>query len=186
MKYLSEKYNIKLWSFHFPFMPFNEIDISNPALAEHSVELLTEYMRRASETGIKTFVIHASGEPIADDDRKALMDCAKNSLRQLAERASELGCVIAVEDLLRTCLGNCSNDMLELISAHGALRICFDTNHLLGEDIVDFIHRVGDKIVTIHASDYDFINERHWLPGEVKIDWITLISVLEEVGYSGY
>ena len=83
-------------------------------------------------------------------------------------------------------MGNCSKEILELISAHENLRVCFDTNHLLSEDICDFIRNVGDKIVTTHISDYDYINERHWLPGEGSIDWKSVVSAFEEVGYDGY
>ena len=55
---------------------------------------------------------------------------------------------------------------MELISADDRLRVCFDTNHLLKESIIDFIYNVGDKIITTHVSDYARENERHWLPGE--------------------
>ena len=113
------------------------------------------------------------------------MECAKKSLKYLAEVAREYGSVILVEDLPRTCLGRNSDDMLELLSADPDLRACFDTNHLLDEDIAKFIHAIGDKIASTHISDYDFNNERHWLPGEGDIDWQQLISALKEVGYKG-
>ena len=35
------------------------------------------------------------------------------------------------------------------------------------------------------SSDYDDINERHWLPGEGKVDWTALYNALREVGYNG-
>ena len=44
---------------------------------------------------------------------------------------------------------------------------------------------LSDKIITVHISDYDFINERQWLPGEGKVDWIKLLTALNEVGYNG-
>ena len=34
-------------------------------------------------------------------------------------------------------------------------------------------------------SDYDFKDERHWLPGEGKIDWQTLYQDLKAVGFDG-
>ena len=49
----------------------------------------------------------------------------------------------------------------------------------------EFIHHFADKIITIHVSDYDFVNERHWLPGEGKIDWRELLDLLDEVEYKG-
>ena len=186
LKRWAEQYNVDLWSFHLPFAPFDKIDISNPNLARQTVKMFKDYINKANDIGIKVFVVHSSGEPIEDSEREDRILCAKNSLKELAEYATEVGCIIAVEDLPRTCLGNCSAEILELISAHKNLRVCFDTNHLLHEEIPVFIKNIGDRIITTHISDYDFINERHWLPGEGSIDWVSVISLLEEVGYDGY
>lgn len=177
---------IELWSFHLPFT-FELYDISRPDMAEDSVRKLSEMIKRASDVGILRMVIHASGEPVPTDaeGRRERMACAKESLARLADVAGASGSVIAVEDLPRTCLGRNSDEILELISAHDALRVCFDTNHLLGEDAVTFIRRLKGKIITTHVSDYDFINERHWLPGEGRQDWNALLGALAEIGYDG-
>ncbi len=182
---LAERFGIELWAYHLPFLPFQKIDISKPQLAEYTVTYFQRLIRKATAAGIKRFVIHPSGEPIDDADRPIRMQTAKKSLALLAEFAQELGAVIAVEDLPRTCLGNCAAEIEELLSAHPALRVCFDTNHLLGEDPVDFIHRLGDRIVTTHVSDYDFLNERHWLPGEGSLDWSGILQALADVNYRG-
>ena len=184
-KSLAEKYGITLWSFHLPFMPFNEIDISNPSLAEYTVEYFKSIIKKALILGVKIFVIHPSGEPIDDTQRQTRLNCAKESLKKLGEFAEENGVIIAVEDLPRTCLGRNSDEILNLISVHKNLRVCFDTNHLLNEDIETFIERVGNKIITTHISDYDFIDERHWLPGEGKVNWQKLIAALKKTGYDG-
>ena len=113
------------------------------------------------------------------------MEIAKKSLYALAEVAKTYGDVVVVENLPRTCLGKNSAEIKELISAHSSLRVCFDTNHLLCEDAVDFIRNIGDKIVTTHISDFDFYNERHWLPGEGKLDWQAILRALKEIGYQG-
>ena len=110
------------------------------------------------------------------------MECAKRTLAALADFAAQFNAVIAVENLPRTCLGRDSKDILELLSAHDALRVCYDTNHLLGEDAVRFIEAVGDKIITTHVSDYDFLNERHWLPGEGKVNWQEILPAAENGG----
>ena len=179
---LSEATGVALWSFHLPFMPFEEIDISAPALCGDTVPYLCGMIRKGAQAGIGRFIVHPSGEPIAEDDRAARMATARESLVKLADVAAENGAVIAVENLPRTCLGRDSDDILRLLEADDRLRVCFDTNHLLRESHADFVRAVGEKIVTTHVSDYDFIDEKHWLPGEGKVDWRALPALLQ--GYS--
>lgn len=93
--------------------------------------------------------------------------------------------MLAVEDLPRTCLGNTADEIAELISGNSKLRVCLDTNHLLHESNIDFIKKLGSKIITLHVSDYDYENERHWLPGEGKIDWNGVLDALSAVNYNG-
>lgn len=181
----AQKYGIVLWSFHLPFLPFFKIDISKKKLQKYSIDYLSELIKKASDFGIDKFVIHPSGEPILNNERDARMECAKESLFKLSEIAAGCESVIAVENLPRTCLGRDSNDILELIDAHKNLRVCFDTNHLLSEDISVFINKVRDKIVTTHISDYDFLDEKHWLPGEGKVNWNMLYKELIGIGYNG-
>ena len=185
VKALADESGVKIWSYHLPFMPFKEVDISNPEIAQKTVEYLKYFIENGAKIGIDKFVIHASGEPIKEEDRRVRMDTAKKSLKELAEYADSFGAIIVVENLPRTCLGRDSKDILELLSADSRLKSCFDTNHLLKEDSSEYIKAVGEKIVTTHVSDYDFKDERHWLPGEGKIDWQRLYSDLKSVGFDG-
>ena len=178
---------VDTWSFHLPFYPF---EVINPAsldasVRKNTVERLSALIKKAASHGFKHAVIHPSGEPISDTDRAASVEYAKESLYSLACAASESGIVLAVEDLPRTCLGNCSRELLELISVHPDLRVCFDVNHLLFEPHAEFLKVLGGKIATVHISDYDFVNERHWLPLEGNIDWAELMKGLDDIGYNG-
>ena len=185
IKLLAERYNIKLWSFHLPFWPFSEIDISNISICKKSIKYFEELIKKGLDIGIGKFIIHPSGEPIEDNERPERIKCAKESLAELAEMAKRNNAVIAVEDLPRTCLGKNSDEIAELISAHDELMVCFDANHLLNENPADFIHKVGNRIVTTHISDCDLINERHWLPGEGKLDWQSILQAFKDVNYNG-
>lgn len=182
---LCRKYGVEPWSAHLPFDYDIDISSTEGTVSEDTLKLDMEIMERVAKEGFKVFVIHPSSEPIEDTARASRMEMAKAKLKILAQKADELGMVLAVEDLPRTCLGRNSDEMLELISANPDLRICFDTNHLLGEPIADFIRKVGKYIVTTHISDYDFIDERHLLPGEGDIDWVNLADELESTGYEG-
>lgn len=182
---LSQKYGIRLNSLHLPFAPSDRFDISNPEICEKTIEYHTQLIKKAAAIGIKKFIIHPSTEPIKPDKRRERMNCAKESLSRLAEIAAAEGAVMCVEDLPRTCLGRNSVEIAELVSVDERLRLCLDTNHLFAEALPDYIRKFGRRIVTLHVSDYDFLNERHWLPGEGDIDWQAVASALNEVGYNG-
>ena len=176
---------VEPWSYHLPFSPFEELDISMPKLVPYSLALLTEYIRRAGDAGIVNYVLHSSGEPIDDSERRMRMETAKESLYKLSEVARAAGGRLLVENLPRTVLGKNSDELLELISVHPDMRVVFDTNHLLAEDPIEFIKKVGAKIVSTHVSDYDKIDEKHWLPGEGVTDFYAIFSALRDIGYSG-
>ena len=182
----AREYGVQLWSYHLPFMdPKLKFDISEPNTADATVARFKELIEQGAQAGFGKFIIHPSFEPIGNDEREARMERAKQSLRILADFAGQKGVTLCVENLPRTCLGRNSAEISELISVHPDLRVCFDTNHLLRENYVDFIKALGDKIVTVHVSDYDFTDEKHWLPGEGLVDWQLMYQSLRAVGYSG-
>ena len=176
---------VELWSFHLPFAGYTNIASPDEEVRQEAVRILSDYIRKAASIGIKIYVIHPSVGANPDEERALRIACAKKSLAELAEVAAECGGELAVEDLPRTCLGRCSYELLELISGDDRLRVCFDTNHLLMEDPAEFVRKVGKKIVTIHVSDFDYLNERHWLPGEGDLQWDKILAALQEVGYQG-
>lgn len=185
-KEYADKADILLWSFHLPWHhELCNIAHLDKNMRRKAVDMDKEMIKKCSAVGIKFGVIHPSGEPININDRPSAMENAKQSLYELSKTADKEGFVIAVENLPRTCLGNCSYEINQLLSASESLRICFDVNHLLLETHNEFVKNTKDKFVTLHISDYDFVNERHWLPGEGKIDWIELTSLLEGAGYNG-
>ena len=182
---LSQRHGVKLWSFHLPFVPFGIYDLASAELYEGTVQRESEFIKKAADIGIDKFIIHSSSEEIYDDTRHISLDRASEGLARLADVADSCGGFVAVEDLPRTCLGRNSGEVIALISKHEKLRVCFDTNHLVNENPADFVRKLGDKIITTHVSDYDFVDEKHWLPGEGSIDWQELIAALKEVNYTG-
>ena len=181
---LAEAYGIELWSCH---LPFTKIDPSEPdkELREKTVEYLSELIRKGSGIGVGTFVIHGCSGMNDLVPRSRRIDCAKESLSQLAEVAQHCGAVVAVENQPRIGLGRTYEEMLEVLSADDRLGFCLDVNHLLLQTAEEYIPKLADRLHTVHISDYDFKNERHWMPGEGLIDWQALIALLKRSGYSG-
>lgn len=63
--------------------------------------------------------------------------------------------------------------------------ICFDTNHYVQGTTGHFMDIAGKRIRTLHCSDFDFVNECHWLPTQGDIDWEEFVRRLRGIGYDG-
>ena len=178
--------DVTIWSLHLPFgAGYYDISCEETEKWQNAVQKYSKLIEYASDIGAKIAVLHPSFEPIEDSDREERLKLSTEALYTLSKVAKKSGVKLAVENLPRTCLGRTSDEIIRLISADDSLGVCFDVNHLLIESHKDFVHAVGNKIITVHISDYDFIDERHWLPGKGKIDWKELIGLLKEAGYDG-
>lgn len=183
---MAEAYGVTLWSLHLPFGEgYYDISCAEDDKRRYAVNKYAELIRYTAQIGAKFAVVHPSYEPIEDKDRAERLKLSADALHQLSKTARECGVAIAVENLPRTCLGRVGSEILYLLSADDSLRACFDVNHLLMQSHKDFVSEVGDKIATLHISDYDFVDERHWIPGKGKIDWKDLVGLLQGIGYSG-
>lgn len=184
------KTGVKVWSLHLPFKWRGEHPYADPTTTD--AEIWQETLDRdipliegCGKAGIKHLVIHPSREPFKDDEREKYMQVAIEHLGILSDICKKNGCILCLEDLPRTCLGRDSDEMLRFMESNPDLRICFDVNHLLRENHAEFVKKVGKYIVTTHISDYDFVDEKHWLPMQGQINWRMLQSALELADYNG-
>ncbi|MBQ9080833.1 MAG: sugar phosphate isomerase/epimerase [Clostridia bacterium] len=178
---------IELWSIHLPFS--RSLDISSTKDEFRAIALYTNrtLIEAAGKAGIKVAVLHPSSEPITDEDRPERLRRSREAIIELREACDRAGMKLAVENLPRTCMCNRSAEMIELFRDTGA-GIVFDTNHSLIEENVAFLSALVDSeipIYSLHISDYDFVDERHRLPGDGLNNWTGILAQLERAGYSG-
>ena len=189
LRKMADATGVKLWSFHLPFTPFNVLDISasDSEWRKRSVTYISEIIKKAADVGFDKFILHSGGKTKRQIQQEVdeRLNCACESYAFLAEFAEKCGAVICVENLPPVCVGKDIDEVEKLISADERLRICFDTNHLLPGDGAEFIRHFGEKIITMHVSDYDMVNERHWLPGEGAVNWQEIFTALKDVNYNG-
>lgn len=186
IKQRADKAGVTVWSAHLPFNRLYDISTVDEDIRQQAIRNNIADMELSAKTlAPRYFVIHPSLEPISDEERPQRIDACRKSLKQLAEKAQELNCILLVENLPRTCLGNTSAEIMYLIKGIEPIGICFDVNHLLKENHTDFIRNTRGKVLSTHMSDYDFIDEKHWLPGEGLIDWNELLDELIKAGYNG-
>ena len=178
---------LEWWSLHLPFS--GKLDITNmdDEMREEIVRINTEMILAAGKAGCKVAVLHPSSEPISDDVRPQRLAYSRENIIRLREACDQVGMKLAVENLPRTCLCNRSQEMIALLRDTGA-GVVFDTNHSLVEENVAFLNALVDaglEILSLHVSDYDFVDERHRLPGDGINDWKDIMAALEKAGYHG-
>ncbi len=186
-----ETSGVQLWSVHFPFGNSYDISTSDDAQRAAMIQECSEIMALWAPLQPAKFIIHPSAEPISVEERAERIAASIASLAVLTDVMNAYeGSSLALENLPRTCLGNTSAELLLMVETVGnGLEICLDTNHMLEETPEEFIAAVGDRITTVHFSDYGYVdgrlNERHWLPGEGMINWTNVIEQLEAFGFNG-
>ena len=176
---------LNISSFHLPFGKNFDISDLNEESAKRIIEMHKNILAWMAKKQIRMAILHGSAEPINRDERKSKLEKSKNSISILSECANKKGINVAVEILPRTCLGNCADELLDLIDNGKKAKICLDVNHLLLESHRDFIRKTKSNIITTHFSDYDGLDEKHWVPGEGIINWKELVELLKDSGYTG-
>ncbi len=174
-----------LRSLHLPFgTKLNNFCAPDVSDREETMRVQREMLRGAHALGVKYAIAHG-GIPYPQTEREKHLEIARENIVALQNEASALGIHICVESLLPSCIGRNSRELSYILSAHPDLRVCFDPNHLFDESHVGLLSTVGDRVAAVHFSDYDGLDERHWMPGEGVIDWIAILKALSDVGYDG-
>ena len=190
MKQMKERLDsagMPVWSVHLPFSRTLDISVLEDSLRAENVAFQAKMIRWSCELyAPQRLVLHPSSEPIADSLREQRLENAIASIRTLKVVADECGVELCIENLPRTCLGNTPEELVRIVDAVPGVGICFDTNHYVQGSISHFIEVAGRRIRTVHISDYDFVNECHWLPYEGEIDWGAFLRAMNETaGYDG-
>ena len=182
---LGNEHGIELWSCHLPFQRAWSVVQDTKEARDWAFDFQCMIIERAADVGIDKFVSHPSYVIPETANREECLEQTKDAHFRLAEFAHARGAKIAVENMIPICLGRTADELLDIVNVNDKLRICYDVNHLLLDSHDDLAEKIKDKLITVHISDYDFINERHWFPGEGKIDWVNVYRKLCEIGYEG-
>ncbi len=180
-----------LHSVHLPFGKTLDISQTDDSARAAAVEAAAGNLRLAASLGATLAVIHPSAEPITDGERRPRLDASQRSLGALVPVAARFGLRLAVECLPRSCLGHTAQELADLLAGldPAVAGACIDVNHLnvREPDIAAAVAVLAPRLLTLHCSDNDGIDERHWLPGSVDgvIDWIAFLGALRAAGYAG-
>jgi len=180
---LFKKYGIKVVSVHIPFGREWDICDCRDDVRDLAQKRQIDVVRCCSFMAPERYVIHTSSEPIPDCEREKRIQLFRENAAELAKVCYPAK--LAVENLPRTCMGNVGEEVIAMTEGIDNVCICCDLNHNLKEKTYELIDKLGSRIETLHVSDYDEIDEKHWMPGEGVNDWNKIIAALENAGYKG-
>lgn len=180
---------IKIASVHADFWGGLDISAPEPDRREKSVRNAFAASDIAKSFGAGMLVVHSNDDRITAENRATRKKHAADSIRRIAEKCAERSQKLAIELLPGTCLGNHYEELVELAGdlPRETVGFCIDTNHLdkAPELLSETVKALRGRIFNTHLSDYDGIDERHWLPGKGVVDWKAFMDSIEETGYSG-
>ena len=177
---------------HGMTFPQAHLLLSARLCAEGTAEMLRDRLTLYAACGVKNAVLHCDifsfpdGTPLDVMKRENAM-----KLRELLPTAEALGIRICLENL--RLVFTRVEDLLDVISLAGgsdALGICLDTGHLnIGcpGTHIHFIRAAGPRLHALHIDDNEGgPGDQHLMPfGRGQVDFISLIPVLREIGYTG-
>lgn len=181
LQYIKDS-GLELNGVHLPYGGSRDIANLDDAVRNEAIKQHLEMMKAADAYSPRCYIIHGSWEPVPDNERE-------EGLRRMAEALNymqkQTNTPIAVESLPRACLLNTAAEMVKAAAMLDKPYFCLDVNHFLQEKTETVIPKIAKWVITTHISDHDYENERHWLPGKGKIDWVKVIEELDKAGYQG-
>jgi hexosaminidase len=176
-------------SIHAPFDFDCDISSLDDTIYNRGLSAILDSIDIAKKLNASIVVLHSSLEPIVPEKRLQNFNKSKEAINKISKYGEKNGIKIAVEFLPRSCIGNCIEELLILIEDCNPkyTGICIDTNHLMGNPhkLASYIIALKEKLITLHISDYDGIDEKHLLPGLGVINWKKFLDALNSINYTG-
>ncbi|MBQ3572284.1 MAG: sugar phosphate isomerase/epimerase [Clostridia bacterium] len=146
------------------------------------VKLFVKLIKELDKYNPSAFVFHPGGFGVNQSNYE---EYTKRLIKSVNVLTQETDKKICIENMAGKYFLDTSDKMLDFLSNCKDAYTCVDVNHFYYEKPEDAILKYGDRIGTIHVSDYDFIKERHLLPKQGQIEWNKVIGALKKVNYNG-
>ena len=175
-------------TFHAPYGGDWDLSALDENARRKAVAKLLGLFPLATELETEIIVEHPSGEPVRTEERPERIAQLRKSLDELRAPIRAARFKLALELLPRTCLGNTAAELLAILDGFGdEFGVCLDVNHLMGRirELPDETRLLGGRLLSLHISDYDGLDECHFMPGTCNIDWPPFVQALRDIGYDG-
>jgi len=191
---LFASYPVRPMTIHSTFGVEHDLSSLDSATHARALDAVRDGLELAVALGAPMVVIHASSEPIPAVERDARREQTLAVLSEVTDEYRAAGVRGALELLPRTCLCNTLGELTWFLDqldpaagSPGVYGVCLDVNHAMDRyaTLPDMVRTLGPRLFTTHLSDYDGVDEKHWLPGRGIIDWKGLTRALADIDYQG-
>jgi protein FrlC len=113
----------------------------------------------------------------------------KESLPPILDRADQLGINVGIEcepGLFLEYAAELGDWIARLQHPRFGANLDIGHSQVLGENLADAIHLLGDRIWNLHVEDIPGRKHYHMIPGEGTLPWPTVISALQEIKYQRF
>jgi len=177
-------------SWHVPYGIDYDLSSPDEKVRVAAVQRIRVQAQEASAFGCRILVVHPGREPFPQTERALRLQIIRRSLAELRDDLHAHKQQLALEMLPRDCMGYNIDELFTMLEgADDTFGICLDVNHYMGQfsRLPDDVRRCGKKLLTLHLSDYDGIDERHWLPeaGRGVVKWEQFMAALIAISYQG-
>lgn len=183
----ADGYDLDVWSVHAPYGLHMDPCLPGDEIRQAAVDMYAFTLDMINRIGAKVMVIHP-GKFNDPPDRKTHLERSARNLTEVADMAADAGVIMAVEIVPRKQIGNSIEELVWIVDQIDRPNVgfCLDTNHLFpASALPGAIKTLGDRLITVHASDHNDVEECHMLPFDGVVDWPSVIDALKEIGYSG-
>ena len=150
---------------------------------EKTFEIVKRTIEISHILGAKYCVLHPASDCSIKENAERF--------KLLKEVAHKNDIVIAIENIPSDTLFGKPEDFLELLKEIGDdhFAFCLDIGHAeivwTGSSAVDFINKMGNKLVCLHIHDNDKGNDIHQLPYTYMINFDDIWKALKDKNYQG-
>ncbi len=168
-----------LENIHVPYHDIDDLWSESKSLRTKIVNQHIKWLNDCAELGIPVMLMHIVDRKFEKYPNKWGIE----SISQLLKTAEELGVTIAIENT--GSVDYIDFILRELVSDH--LVFCYDSSHdfLYSDETALILKKQGHRLKHLHLSDNDRKKDRHWLPGEGKVDWQLLSNTFPRDKYEG-
>lgn len=162
----------------------------DPKIRAAVSDRLKQTLEICGELGATHMVVHSPFETLGvpenrdrpNDEDKPYFDIIHSTLADAVQMAEAIGCTLVLENIF----DKTPELLTGLVKSFNspAVRQSLDTGHayinfMQGAPAPDaWIEVAGELLAHVHVQDTDGQADRHWLPGEGKINWGALFAAL--------